>query len=312
VGYLIGGGLGPLARSHGFSSDYIAGATLITGEGEVVDTDQHPDLLWALRGGKYIGALVAEMRVRLVEQRMLYAGSLFYAEEHIEQAFRAWVDWTAKAHPQLSTSVGIMRYPPLDVVPAPLRGRRLMVLHFTWPGALEEGAQLAEPLRRMAPVYLDDLGELPCTEMARIHNDPTQPAHVWISGLMLDRIDQDFATAYLAQLKDAPFGGAEIRHLGEATRKDIPEGSAVGGRGGHFVLGYASVDRTLFATVLPAASAALNDALRPWMSAENSINFMGRPRSAEHFASAWPTETRARLARIRKRYDPEQVFGDHG
>src|SRR3712207_8521090 len=30
VGYLLGGGLGPLARSHGFSSDYLIGATVVT------------------------------------------------------------------------------------------------------------------------------------------------------------------------------------------------------------------------------------------------------------------------------------------
>src|SRR5690242_10891677 len=34
AGYLLGGGLGPLARSHGFSSDYLLGATVVTGTGE--------------------------------------------------------------------------------------------------------------------------------------------------------------------------------------------------------------------------------------------------------------------------------------
>lgn len=52
VGYLLGGGMGPLARSHGFSSDYVIGFTVVTGEGEVVEADEHrnPDLFWALRG----------------------------------------------------------------------------------------------------------------------------------------------------------------------------------------------------------------------------------------------------------------------
>lgn len=311
AGYLLGGGLGPLARSHGFSSDFLVGATLVTGSGEVVDTDDHPELLWALRGGKYTGALVAELRVRLVEQRMLYAGSLFFEEQHREQAFRRWVDWTATADPRVTTSVGFLRYPPLNVVPAPLRGRRLMVLCFTYPGDPAEGARLAAPLRAAAPLYIDDLGELPCRDVARIHNDPTQPMPAWVSGLALDRVDPDFATAFLTQVLDTPFTGVQIRHLGEATRRDVADGSAVGGRSASFVMSYASADTSLFAQVLPDASARLMDALGPWTCAENNINFIGRPRSAEHFATAWPAATLARLARVQERYDPQGTFGHH-
>ena len=40
VGYLLGGGLGPLARSHGFSSDYLLGARLVTGSGELVEAER--------------------------------------------------------------------------------------------------------------------------------------------------------------------------------------------------------------------------------------------------------------------------------
>ena len=36
AGYLLGGGLGPLARSHGFSSDYLLGATLVVTHGSAV------------------------------------------------------------------------------------------------------------------------------------------------------------------------------------------------------------------------------------------------------------------------------------
>src|SRR5689334_15356010 len=36
VGFLLGGGIGPFARSHGFGSDYLVGATLVTGTGAVI------------------------------------------------------------------------------------------------------------------------------------------------------------------------------------------------------------------------------------------------------------------------------------
>jgi len=195
VGFLLGGGVGPLARSHGFGSDHLLGATVVTGGGEIVDTDDHPDLLWALRGGRAGLGVVTEARVGLVELSTLYAGALFFDTPHIEQAFRAYVDWTAGTDPRITTSAAIVRFPPFDMVPEPLRGRRLLSVRFAYPGPTAEGERLAAPLRAFAPVHLDGLGELPAAEIARIHNDPTEPAPAWVSGSMLAAVDQDFANA---------------------------------------------------------------------------------------------------------------------
>ena len=136
VGFLLGGGIGPLVRSHGFGSDYLVGATLVTGTGDVVraGADENPDVLWALRGGKPGLGIVTEVRLRLVELPALYAGALFFEEAHIEGALRAWIDWTAHGAPRVTTSVAIFRFPPRDELPPPLRGRRLLALRFAYPG----------------------------------------------------------------------------------------------------------------------------------------------------------------------------------
>lgn len=314
VGYLLGGGIGPLIRSHGFSSDYLLEAQVVTGTGERVRASaaEHPDLLWALRGGKAGLGIVTEVRIRLIELPTLYAGSMMFAEEDTEAALRAWADWTAEADERVTTSVSIIRFPPLEVVPEPLRGRRLLSLRFAFAGSAEEGERLAAPLRAAAPVYLDDLAEMPATDIARIHNDPTEPSPGWIDGLLLDRLDQELASAFLERFgagTDAPFVAAEMRHYGgEATRRDVEGGSAVGGRGANFTVGLVGADPALFESAIPAAFAELTEALAPWTSAEMNVNFMGKPGSAERYASAWPAEIRERLDGVRARYDPEGVF----
>ena len=307
VGFLLGGGVGPLARSHGFGSDRLRGATVVTGGGVVVDTDDHPDLLWALRGGRAGLGVVTEARVALVELATLYGGALFFDEPQIDAAFRAYVDWTAGTDPQVTTSAAIVRFPPFDVVPEPLRGRRMLSLRFAYPGPTAEGERLAAPLRAFAPIHLDALGELPAAEIARIHNDPTEPAPSWVSGSMLAAVDQDFATAYLAAAEASPFIAVEIRQLGEATTRDVPEGSAVGGRAGAFTLGVVAADPSTFAGA-QAAFDALKSAVAPWISPHTTVNFIGVPRSAEQWASAWDADTFAKLAVVRRRYDPERVF----
>lgn len=94
VGYLLGGGLGPLARSHGFSSDYLLGATVVTAGGEVVDASPTGDaeLYWAVRGGKGGFGVVTEVRVRLVALPELYAGALTFDTPNVEAALRGWID----------------------------------------------------------------------------------------------------------------------------------------------------------------------------------------------------------------------------
>ncbi|NNB91219.1 FAD-dependent oxidoreductase [Corallococcus exiguus] len=313
VGYLLGGGLGPLVRSHGVSSDYVVGYTLVTSDGETVEAsaEHHPDLFWGLRGGKGGFGIVTEVKLQLVEMRSLYAGSLFFAEEHIEAVLRGWVKWTSEADARVSTSIAVMRFPPFDFIPPPLQGRTVINLRFAFPGSTEEGAKLAAPLRALAPLYMDMLGELPVTQIARIHNDPDKPSPVWTHGMMLTHVDQDLATTLLRHVGagvQTPYFLLELRHLGGACQKDVAGGSAVGGRGGNFVVGLVGMHPPLFETVLPGATEGLRAELKPWLSPEMTINFMGKVHSAEHFDSAWPDAIRAKLKEVRGKYDPHKLF----
>jgi FAD/FMN-containing dehydrogenase len=314
VGYVLGGGVGPLARSHGFSSDYLVGASVVTGTGSVREAgaEHDADLLWALRGGKLGLGIVTELRLRLVPLRALYAGTVFFEEENIASAFRGWIDWTKTASPFVTTSAAIVRFPPLDAVPPPLRGRRLLALRFAYPDASRDGVQLAAPLRALAPVYLDALGEMPAAHIERIHNDPTEPGPSSSAGMLLDHVDQELANVLLDQFgagTDAPFIAVEVRHLGEATRRDVAAGSAVGGRSAGFTLAMIAVDPALLPREVPRAVARVRASVRAWLSAETNINFAEL--SAEGLAHAWPAATRARLAELRRRYDPDAVFA-HG
>jgi hypothetical protein len=313
VGYLLGGGLGPLARSHGFGSDYVIGFEVATGAGQLVkaSAEANADLFWALRGGKVGLGVVIELRLRLVELRTLYAGALFFEESHIEAALRGWVTWTSAAHPQVTTSAAIIRFPPVDAVPEPLRGRRLLSIRFAYPGASDQGALLAAPLRAMAPVHLDALGELPASQVARIHNDPTEPVPSWARGMLLGPIDQDFATVLLRLAgagTDSPFLAVEVRHLGEATRHDVPGGSAVGGRPAAFTLSLISTRPELFAASAPASANRLVQDIQAWLGPENNINFLGQPGAPDPITRTWPPATEERLATIRRQHDPDGIF----
>jgi FAD/FMN-containing dehydrogenase len=339
VGFLLGGGVGPLARSFGFGSDYVESVEVVTGDGDLVtaSADQNPELFWALRGGKAGLGVVTEVRVRLVELKSLYGGSLFFDADAIEPALRAWVDYTQTADPHVTTSIAILRMPDLPFIPEPVRGLTLLALRFAYtgdaaldsatadravsdpamadpatadlatPDLAELGALLAAPLRAAAPVYIDSLGVMPAGEVARIHGDPTDPTIGWTLGRMFTSIDQEFASALLRQVgaqQQAPYVAVEVRHLGAATETDVPGGSAVGGRSAPYTLNLVGAPNpALFTEVLPRHSAALLDDLARWLAEVTTVNFLGYPG-----ASAWSAETNERLRRVRSEVDPEGIF----
>jgi hypothetical protein len=128
---------------------------------------------------------------------------------------------------------------------------------------------------------------------------------------MLTHVDQALADVlfrHVGPTQETPFAIAELRQLGEATRRDVPGGSAVGGRESSFTFSCISTDPALFETSVPERGDALMRALAPWRSAHDNVNFLSPIRSVDDLRRAWSPETAARLAEIRRRYDPNGLF----
>ena len=202
IGLLTGGGLGPLARSHGYASDYVESFTVVTGAGEIVEASHtdHADLFWALRGGKFGLGVVTEVRVRLVELTGLYGGSLMFDAADIEPALRAWVDYTAtrrrpgvhqrRDHPDARRS---------SRFPSRCGARTLLSLRFAYPGDGRPGR--APGARRCGrPRRSTSTRWASCRPARSPGSTTTRPsrARARSTALLLDPIDQDFATAFLA------------------------------------------------------------------------------------------------------------------
>lgn len=70
AGFVQGGGWGPWTRKHGMCCEYLTGATVILGDGSKVNVSEteHPQLLWALRGGGGMSyGIVTELKLQTFE-----------------------------------------------------------------------------------------------------------------------------------------------------------------------------------------------------------------------------------------------------
>ena len=313
VGYALGGGIGPLARRYGFTSDWVRGFRAVTADGELViaDRDTNPDLFWALRGGKGGLAIVTEMTLELVELRSLYGGSVFFEGGAIEPALRAWIDWSAELPDEATTSVVLLNVPDVDGPPPFLRGRSVLSVRFAYPGDTAEGERLFAPIRAAAPVYLDFVAEMPTTAVASIHSDPEEGGPTWIRGFMLDSFDQDSGDVILELAgpgSGSPFVAVEVRQLGGATARDPEDGTSVGGRDSGYTLSLISGNPSTFAEAAPERARAIAEALQDTVSAITNVNFAGDLSDRAAFERVWPPAVFERLETVRRQWDPDRVF----
>src|SRR5215470_1254323 len=77
AGYVLGGGIGWLARRYGLAANSVTAAQIVTPDGNLVraDAGHEPDLFWAVRGGGGSVGVVTALEMRLYPVRELYAGA---------------------------------------------------------------------------------------------------------------------------------------------------------------------------------------------------------------------------------------------
>jgi FAD/FMN-containing dehydrogenase len=313
VGYTLTGGIGPLAREYGFAADLVTRLELVTADGSVrqVTAESDPELFWALRGGRGHFGIVTEIEFGLVPVVELAGGAIYFDGADAERLLRTYRTWTATLPERTTTSIAFLRLPDLPVVPEPLRGKLSVLLAFAHDGPLDEAEQLVRPMLAAGTVLLGGIELLPATEFDRIHNDPTAPGASWDGGLLLRSLDQETIDALLAVAGPGVatvVTAVELRHLGGALGREPAVPAAVPGRDGAFALFVVGVLAPAVADAVPAAGAAVLDALRPWALPTNLVAFAGAAGPAEVYGP----DTLARLRRVKAAVDPTGVFRSGG
>ncbi|GAA2867363.1 FAD-binding oxidoreductase [Streptosporangium fragile] len=314
VGYTLGGGLGPIGRAFGFAADHVREITVVTADGQirVAGPDGEPDLFWALRGGKGSFGVVTSIVVDLFPVASLYGGGLYYRAEDTAAVLHAYRDWAGTLPEATTTSVAMLRLPPLPELPPQLRGRFVTHLRFTHLGEAQEAEALLAPMRAVAEPVLDGIAQIPFSAIDSVHNDPVNPMPTWERGILLRELTEETVEALLATAgpaTDAPLAIVELRQMGGALAREPREPNAVGGRDAAFcILVVGAPVPELMDSVIPAVAGSVLDALAPWATGGTQLNFHGRALAPEDLARAWPEPVLRRLVAIKEHYDPARVF----
>ncbi|WP_446665430.1 FAD-binding oxidoreductase [Flexivirga sp. B27] len=311
VGYTLGGGMGPMARTYGFAADHVRRVQLVTADGVLreVTADSDPDLFWALRGGKCQLGVVTELEFGLMPVPTYYGGGLFMDGKHAAAVLHAWRDWVVELPEQANSSVALLRLPDKPGVPEPLRSRLTVHVRYLYVGDAEAGESAFAPMRAVAPVLIDTVAVTPYQAVASVHCDPADPLPAWDTSSLLSDLPAAAVDALLTVAGpgvDTPVIVAELRHLAGAVSCKPLVDNAVGGRDARFNVYAVGPLPPQLAEATPASCRAVTHALEPWSAGGTLINFHGSDQQGVR--NAWDDGTRARLDAIHLRHDPHGTF----
>ena len=308
AGYVLGGGLSFYGRRHGLASGSVRALEVVTASGDLLraTAQHHADLYWAVRGGGGNFGVVVAIELDLLPIADAVAGMLLWDQSRAPEVVRAWAQWARTAPDGVTTSLRLMRFPPLPELPPFLRGRNIVVIDGAVLGTDDGAAELLRPLRALAP-EMDTFARIPAAALIDVHMDPPVPTGAVSDHGMLDDLPEKAIAALLAVAgPQAPVAPTitEIRQLGGALARPID--AALPYLPGAFCM--------MALCMAPTADLAARgeqvttrtvQALRPWLNGCAYSNFAERATGVQ---ALYPPHHLDRLRTVRDRYDPQRVW----
>jgi FAD/FMN-containing dehydrogenase len=303
-GLTLGGGFGRLARRLGLALDNLIGADLVTADGSLlhVSADENPDLFWGVRGGGGNFGIVTGFEFRLHPMnRQVVGGDLVFPLSRARELLEFYAEYSLSAADDL--------YCDAFMVAPPGGKPGTFVLHACYSGPAAGAETALAPLRKLGTPLADTIRDVDYVALQRSWDvtDPRNEGEYMKSGFI-----DDFPADLMRAIVDG--------HQADSRRGTITFFQHAGG-----AVGRVATDATAF----PHRRARLNMLSSvSWDLATDSAphrDYVKRYWSTlERYTDGYYTNevadeaqqdvdqnyqgNIARLRRIKRRYDPTNLF----
>ena len=307
-GITLGGGVGYLVRKHGLTIDDLISAEIVTADGELlhVDAESHPDLFWAIRGGGGNFGVATRLQFRLHEVDQIVGGMLVLPAT--PEVIASFVAEAEAAPEELSTIANVMPAPPMPFLPEEVHGRLIIMAILCYAGPTDAGERAIAPFRALATPIADMVRPMRYPEIYPPDEGDYHPVAT-ARTLFVETIDSSVAQTIVEYLQAsrAQMAVAQIRVLGGAMAHVPAEATAFAHRSSRIMVNVAALyGRPDEAAVHEPWVRAFAAALRQGEGGAY-VNFLGDEGEAR-VREAYPGSTFERLAEIKGRYDPTNLF----
>ncbi|CAM5374956.1 FAD-binding oxidoreductase [Streptomyces griseomycini] len=328
-GLTLGGGHGMVSRAYGLTCDSLTGATLVTADGRLLTADatEHEDLFWALRGaGNGTFGVVTELRFRTHPAPRSVTGHLTWPWPKAAAVVAAWQEWGPDQPDEIWSSLHLASAPGgtptvsvtafslgtygelqnavdrlADRVGASARGVSLVRRSY------EESMELYAGCSSFAH---DAQCHLPGTTPGRSPRGALERETYSARSDLFDRsLGADGIRTLLAQLGTVRGGSGSIAltALGGAVNRVAPTATAFVHRRSRVLVQYlASWSAGASGSAAEAWLASAHRAMRPHASGAAYQNYPDP--TLTDWRRAYYGDAAPRLARLKRRYDPDRVF----
>jgi FAD/FMN-containing dehydrogenase len=311
-GLTLGGGIGFMVRKYGLTIDSLLSAEVVTARGSLITAShsEHPDLFWALRGGGGNFGVVTALQFKLRPVGTVLGGPI--VSPATKETLRAYTRRALEAPDGLTTITFVMKAPPLPFIPAELHGTLILLILAVYVGDLADGRRALAPLSALGPGTVDLTAPMSYPAIFELTKDPTVSSHHYGRSTFLKDFPDELIDAVLEHVArgTSPLSLVQIRPLGGAFARVPADATAFAHRDKAYMLtlinDWDGPDAQAGAGRHRAWVDALWARVRPFGSGVY-VNFLEAAEEAR-IREAYPGHTYARLAEIKGRYDPTNLF----
>ncbi len=306
AGLTLGGGVGRIARRFGLTCDNLIAAELVTADGRWVKASkaENADLLWALRGGGGNFGVVTTFTFRLHDVApQMYGGKLVYPMDGARQLLRSFADFNAGAPDEL--------YVDIVLGTGDTANRRFLAFSACYCGPVSDAERVVGPLRKLGKPLKDELKPALYTELQGSGDlRGLSPLGGYGKGGLVDSITPTLIDSMVGSAETAPFDNLLmwLQQQGGAISRVRPQDTAYFNRRASHNVGVFEAW-----TMSAEDTAARTEWVRKtWTQIEPQthgqyVNLAATDDREARVHAAYG-DNYPRLAALKKRYDPNNLF----
>lgn len=311
-GLTLGGGVGHLTRKCGLSIDNLLGADVVLADGSFVTVgpEAHPDLFWAIRGGGGNFGIVTSFLFRLHPISTVHAGPMLWDLDTAPEVMQWYREFLPEAPDDLNGFFAFLTVPPAPPFPEHLHMKKMCGVLWCYAGPADRFEESFRPVRRFKRPALELVGPMPQPTLQSLFDGLYPPGLQWY-----------WRADFVKELSDKAIGqhakyGATLPSMHSTMHLYPVDGAAH--RVGKDETAWSYRDATWAEVMVGVDPDPANndrivrwtkeywDALHPFSAGGAYVNFMMD--EGEDRVKATYRDNYARLAAIKKKYDPTNVF----
>ena len=160
-GLTLGGGVGHLSRKYGLTIDNLLEADMVLADGSfvTVNSHQHTDLFWAIRGGGGNFGIVTSFKFQAHPVKTVIGGPTLWPIEKTEEIMEWYHEFLLNAPDELNGFIATMIIPG-PPFPEHLHNKQFCGIVWCYAGDPSKFDAIFKPVRDLNPIF-DHVGEMP-------------------------------------------------------------------------------------------------------------------------------------------------------